>query len=579
MSTPTTARVRAPELRGAGWVNTDRPLSLAELRGRVVLLDFWTFCCVNCLHVIEELRPLEERFGDRLVVIGVHSPKFPHEQEHEAVVRAVQRHRIHHPVLDDPEMETWQQYAVRAWPTLVLIDPEGYAVAVAEGEGRAGAIAELVQQLLDEGGDAPATGPAFRIPALGTASSPGAASGPDSVSLSFPGKVASDGAGRLAIADTGHDRVLLCALDGRVLSVFGGFDQPQGVRFDGDRLLVCDTVNDRLVAIDLGTGDRDVLATGISSAWDVVRLDGERLVVAEAGRHRLLTVPSRAGGPAGAAVLTTFAGTRAEGLLDGPAEKAMLAQPSGLSVLPGGAVVFADSEVSALRVVRGGIVGTLVGEGLFDWGSDDGDQRSARLQHPLGVVALPDGSVAVADTFNNALRMWRDGRLTTIATRQPLAEPGGLDLLPDGRLVVADTAHHRVVFVDIAAGSVEPLSLGDRRGEPLSGTAASVLPLCLSLDTGGEALDPSQGPPVRVSVTADPPTLLGPGPRAWALATLPATVELALGAPGTGTLDVDITAATCTGDVCTVQRRSVEHALTIADQEGERAGQDGARAG
>lgn len=133
----TTARVRAPELCGAGWFNTDRPLTIAGLRGRVVLLDFWTFCCINCLHVIEELHPLEERFGDRLVVIGVHSPKFPHEADHAAVGRAVRRHRIHHPVLDDPEMETWQQYGVRAWPTLVLIDPQGYAVGMASGEGNA----------------------------------------------------------------------------------------------------------------------------------------------------------------------------------------------------------------------------------------------------------------------------------------------------------------------------------------------------------------------------------------------------------------------------------------------------------
>ena len=133
------ARVRAPELHGAGgWLNTGgRPLSLADLRGRIVLLDFWTFCCVNCLHVIEELRPLEERYADVLVVVGVHSPKFPHEADHAALAAAVERYELHHPVLDDPELRTWQQYAVRAWPTLVVIDPEGYVVSVAAGEGHA----------------------------------------------------------------------------------------------------------------------------------------------------------------------------------------------------------------------------------------------------------------------------------------------------------------------------------------------------------------------------------------------------------------------------------------------------------
>src|SRR5437763_3068891 len=111
------ARVRAPELRGRGWLNTGgKDLTLADLRGKVVLLDFWTFCCINCLHVIEELRELEVRFADELVVIGVHSPKFPHEQDPLALARAVSRYGITHPVLDDPDRSTWQRYGVRSWP-------------------------------------------------------------------------------------------------------------------------------------------------------------------------------------------------------------------------------------------------------------------------------------------------------------------------------------------------------------------------------------------------------------------------------------------------------------------------------
>ena len=130
-------RVRAPELTGRGWLNTAAPLSLRDLRGRFVLLDFWTFCCINCLHVLEELRPMEEAYADELVVIGVHSPKFVHEADPDALVAAVERYGVHHPVLDDPELTTWQAYTARAWPTLVLIDPEGYVVAHYAGEGHA----------------------------------------------------------------------------------------------------------------------------------------------------------------------------------------------------------------------------------------------------------------------------------------------------------------------------------------------------------------------------------------------------------------------------------------------------------
>lgn len=130
-ATPRRARVRAPELIGkGGWLNTGGvDYTLADLRGRIVILDFWTFCCINCLHVLDELRELEQKHSDTVVIIGVHSPKFVHEADHEAVVDAVERYGVHHPVLDDPELATWKQYAVRAWPTLVVIDPEGYIVA------------------------------------------------------------------------------------------------------------------------------------------------------------------------------------------------------------------------------------------------------------------------------------------------------------------------------------------------------------------------------------------------------------------------------------------------------------------
>ena len=430
--TTTLGRVRAPELRGAGgWLNTDRPLALRDLRGRVVVLDFWTFCCINCIRVIEELRPLEERFGDRLVVIGVHSPKFPHEADHTAVARAVARHRIGHPVLDDPELETWQQYGVRAWPTLVVIDPDGYVVAMASGEGNGPALAGVIAQLLDGRNDL-AVGPAFTPVSVGT-----------DTTLAFPGKVASDGGNSLAIADTGNDRVLVCDLKGSVQHEFGGFHQPQGVRFDAERLLVCDTVAGELVAVPLPDGERRVLASGLRSPWDVLVLAGGRIAVAEAGLHRIVAVAGE-GGP-----VEVLAGSRAEGLRDGPALQAHLAQPSGLAVIAGDAIAFADSEVSALRVLRDGRVETLVGTGLFDWGTADGDRDTARLQHPLGVAALPDGSIAVADTFSSLLRVWKDGVLRTTPLREPLDEPGGVDVLPDGRLVVADTNNHRVITVDL----------------------------------------------------------------------------------------------------------------------------------
>ncbi len=130
-----------------------------------MLLDFWTFCCVNCLHVLDELRPVEEKYADELVVIGVHSPKFVHEADPEALVAAVARYSVTHPVLDDPDLVTWDAYAARAWPTLVLVDPEGYVVAQYAGEGHAHAIDALARHAgrgAPVPGDAPAWGLALR---------------------------------------------------------------------------------------------------------------------------------------------------------------------------------------------------------------------------------------------------------------------------------------------------------------------------------------------------------------------------------------------------------------------------------
>src|SRR4249919_1957555 len=144
-------RVRAPELRGRAWLNTGgQELRLADLRGRHILIDFWTFCCINCLHVLDELRPVEEKYADSLVVIGVHSPKFVHEADPDALAAAVSRYGVHHPVLDDPDLVTWQAYSARAWPTLVLIDPAGYVVATYAGEGHAHAIDAMLASLTEE---------------------------------------------------------------------------------------------------------------------------------------------------------------------------------------------------------------------------------------------------------------------------------------------------------------------------------------------------------------------------------------------------------------------------------------------
>ncbi len=528
------ARVRAPELIGrGGWLNTGgTDLTLTDLRGRIVILDFWTFCCVNCLHVLDELRELEEKHRDTVVIVGVHSPKFVHEAEHQAVVDAVERYEVHHPVLDDPELATWKQYAVRAWPTLVVIDPEGYVVAQHAGEGHAHALETLVGQLEAEHaakgtlrrGDGPYVPPE-----------------PVPTELRFPGKALSLPGGTFLVSDTTRHQLVELAADGEsvVRRIGAGergltdgtgerarFSEPQGLApLPDGTVAVADTVNHALRRFDPATGEVTTLAgTGrqwwqgsptegparevdLSSPWDVAWF-ADRLWIAMAGVHQLWTYDPEAG------TVRAAAGTTNEGLVDGPAEEAWFAQPSGLAAT-GDRLWIADSETSAVRYVerdgKGFTVRTAVGTGLFDFGHRDGAADQALLQHPLGVTALPDGSVAISDTYNHALRRFdpATGEVSTLAT--DLREPSGA-VLADGDIVVVESARHRLTRLRLPEEAVRVEAVAHRTQR----AATDIAPGTLRLDVvfqapEGQKLDTRYGPSTRLLVSSTPPELLAGG--------------------------------------------------------------------
>ncbi|MFF7256898.1 NHL domain-containing thioredoxin family protein [Streptomyces microflavus] len=563
----TRARVRAPELIGkGGWLNTgDRQYTLSELRGRIVILDFWTFCCVNCLHVLDELRELEEKHRDTVVIIGVHSPKFVHEAEHQAVVDAVERYEVHHPVLDDPELATWKQYAVRAWPTLVVIDPEGYVVAQHAGEGHAHAIEKLVEELEAEHG---AKG------TLRRGDGPYVAPEPVATHLRFPGKALLLPDGGFLVSDTTRHRLVELDEDGETVRRYFGtgerglsdggpdearFSEPQGLAVLPDgRIAVADTVNHAIRALDLTTGVTSTLAgTGrqwwqgtpasgparevdLSSPWDLAWF-GDRLWIAMAGVHQLWTYD-----PEDRAVRVA-AGTTNEGLVDGPAAEAWFAQPSGLAVSADGERLWvADSETSALRWVdRDEHVHTAVGTGLFDFGHRDGAASQALLQHPIGVTALPDGSVAISDTYNHALRRYDPAtdEVTTLAT--DVREPSDA-VLVDGDLVVVESARHRLTRLRLPEEAVRVAEQAHRTRR----AATEIAPGTLRLDVvfqapAGQKLDTRYGPSTRLLVSATPPELLAEGSGAGT--DLGRDLVLADGVTE-GVLHVSAMAASCDDD-------------------------------
>ncbi len=484
------AKVNAPDFpAGLEWLNTERPLSLKELRGKVVLLDFWTYCCINCMHIIPDLKKLEMRYEKELVVIGVHSAKFTGERETDNIRQAILRYEIEHPVVNDFAMEVWQAYTVRAWPTLMLIDPEGKVVGYASGENIYDPFDKAIAKLIEE---FDAKGKLNRAPlSLKLEKS----KMPTSM-FAFPGKTLADPLSKqLFIADSNHHRIVVASLaDYAIQEVIGNgepgltdgdfqtaeFNHPQGMAFDGQALYVADTENHAIRKIDFekrvvttlaGTGKQarriDLIGgigteVALNSPWDLV-LHNHLLYIAMAGPHQLWVLNPKTGGA------VPYAGSGREDIVDGLLNEAALAQPSGLTT-DGKKLYFADSEVSAIRSADldpQGRVETIVGEGLFDYGDKDGKGPQVRLQHPLG-VAFHDGLLYVADTYNNKIKIVspkdKSARTFLGTGKEGLAdgakatfdEPGGVSLAL-GKIYIADTNNHAIRVADLKTKKVETI--------------------------------------------------------------------------------------------------------------------------
>jgi len=486
-------RIRAPELpQNQPWLNTDKPLSLQHLRGRIVILDFWTYCCINCLHVLPDLKYLEQKYKDSLTVIGVHSAKFDNEKEVESIRQAILRYDIEHPILVDSGFRVWQQYAVRAWPTLMVIDPEGYVVGSASGEGNREVLDELIAKLIQE----------YR--AKGAIVSQEISSilekqrQPLVTPLAFPGKVLATATG-LFIADSGHHRIIWSTLDGEIIHAIGTgksgltdgdltqaqFFAPQGMVLDDENqlLYVADTENHAIRRINLqlqrvetiaGTGEqsRNIRphggigrATALNSPWDLVMVKND-LFIAMAGNHQIWQMDLEKG------ILQTYAGTGGEACLDGLVTESAFAQPSGITS-DGRELYVADSEVSSIRGIGLMLypqVRTICGSGeLFGFGDGDGTGADVRLQHCLGIESAGN-FLWVADTYNHKIKLVspQSGNCQNVlgdgvagledgqGKNSRFNEPSGLSVF-GAYLYIADTNNHVIRQVELNTLTVNTL--------------------------------------------------------------------------------------------------------------------------
>ncbi|MCC6409125.1 MAG: redoxin domain-containing protein [Planctomycetes bacterium] len=511
-------RIPAPEF-GADrtWLNTKRPLSLrADLRGKVVVLDFWTYCCINCMHVLEDMKYLEEKFaGAPVAFVGVHSAKFANEADAAHVRQAVLRENIEHAVVVDQDMAIWKSYQVRSWPTVMLVSPEGTILGQVAGEGQRAALQVLIEQALE----------LYKSKAVILDTKPLPLRLERELELArelaYPGKIAVRASAReLYIADTGHDRIVVTTLEGRFVCSIGSgrpgfvdgslaeacFDKPQGLAFDGTTLYVADTHNHAIRKVDLlantvstvaGNGTLGYLRTGVmkareiglNSPWDVA-VRGDSVLIAMAGPHQIWRLDLSQG------TIGPIAGDGSERKLDGPSDKAAFAQPSGLA-LAGDLLFVADAEASSVRIVDlvGARVGTVAGgdtnpQNLFVFGDQDGRGLGKRFQHPLG-LAFDQDVLYVADTFNHKIK-WIDLRSGHVTSFAGDGEPGAADddaaeanfREPSGvavferSLFVADTNNHSVRVIDLVDHTVTTLAL---EGVPI--------PAHVAIESGSASID------------------------------------------------------------------------------------------
>ncbi|AVQ44450.1 thioredoxin-like domain-containing protein [Clostridium botulinum] len=456
------ARVHAPNFpMTIEWIGAKKT-NLDKLKNRVIVLDFWTFCCINCIHVIEDLKYLEEKYKNKLQVIGVHSPKFKYEKNSKAILNAMKKYGISHPVVNDKNKSIWDSYTVNAWPTFVLIDPEGYAFAMVSGEGNR----ELLDQIIGD------TIEYF-----------------DNIHWSeenivlekkcekeeyiYPSKISINENGLIAFSEKGKNRIVILDQNLEKIKTIGSseyglkdgdfkeaqFKAPEGLRFIKNKIYVADTENHSIRECDLekeivktiaGNGQKeyspmakgDALNVSLNSPWDLEILE-DCIYIAMAGNHQIWKYNMKDKS------IESHIGTGGENIRDGSFDKCLLAQTSALCYDGKKRLYFVDSETSSIRYadLEEHKVHTLIGKGLFYFGNKVGSFENTMLQHPLD-LKYKDNILYIADTYNNRIIKADILNEKVEIIKKGLNEPNGIAIYEDS-IYICNTNNGEIEKIDM----------------------------------------------------------------------------------------------------------------------------------
>jgi peroxiredoxin len=459
------------------WVNTDEAVSLAQLRGKAVILWFWTGSSIACEQQIRELRLLETKFHDGLAILGIHTPKHPAEADDEWLLKVSNRWHLRHPVANDREWLLWRQFGVESWPTMVLLDHDARLVGIYAGEGRRAELEIRIQEILDK---------AAEVDRRSYDSAPVSRRPEPRAPLRFPTRIVAS-ASNLYVADTGYNRILELGFDGRINRQFGsgnpghwdargteaGFRNPVGLAIANDFLMVADTGNHCIRRVRLRSGDVETVAgngqcerptstdisqpknTSLASPVDLAVLN-DQLYVAMAGAHQIWQLDMGRGS------LSLFVGNGREDVVDGTGSFSSFAQPTGLAISQEHLYVL-DASASSLRRVRlqDGRVSTLVPGGLFSDGNADGNGLGARMCHPTAIHAdNARGVLWIADSMNHKLRVYNIAKaeLKTLNVNYGLQSPEGVCVAQQA-VWIANTNAHEILKLDLKTGRLARLPI------------------------------------------------------------------------------------------------------------------------